>query len=130
VREGRASRPTRSKEAPLHTHSKLVAHQVASQLIRSLRPLVESVRLSDASLADQLRRAASSVLLNIAEGNRRSGADRTRMFRIAAGSAAEVGAALEVASAWGYVTDAALVEVRPLLDRQLALLWGLTHRRG
>jgi len=107
----------------------LIAQQVATQLIHALPGLVEQVRGKDASLGDQVRRAASSVLLNIAEGNRRGGKDRTHHFRIAAGSAAEVGAALEVAAAWGYVEEGSLGEVRALLDRQLALLWGLTHRR-
>ena len=79
------------------------------------------------ALADQLRRAASSVALNIAEGNRRVGQDRFHFFRIAAGSAAEVRAALEVGRAWGSIgaSPAAGAE----LYRVLAMLWRLTHRR-
>ncbi len=83
---------------------------------------------ADRNLADQLRRAASSVVLNIAEGNRRTGMDRLHFFRIAAGSAAEVRAALDVARAWGMVGAAPAVEAE--LDRVLAMLWRLTHRRG
>jgi len=70
------------------------------------------------------------VLLNIAEGARRAGKDRAHHYRIAAGSAAEVGAALDVAAAWGYLDEARLDEVRRLVDRELGLLWGLTHRLG
>jgi four helix bundle protein len=68
------------------------------------------------------------VVLNLAEGNRRTGQDRLQFFRIAAGSAAEVRAALEVACAWGHIeaSPAAGTEV----DRVLAMLWRLTHRRG
>jgi four helix bundle protein len=58
------------------------------------------------------------------------GKDRAHHYRIAAGSAAEVGAALEIAAAWGYVPEAALAESRALVDRELALLWGLTRRRS
>ena len=44
-------------------------------------------------LADQLRRASSSVLLNFAEGSRHSSLkERRRFFTMAAGSAAEVSA--------------------------------------
>ena len=107
-----------------------IAHEVAIQLVRSLRSSVELLARKDAALADQLRRAGSSVLLNIAEGARRVGKDRAHHYRVAAGSAAEVAAALEVAAAWGYLDEAPLVEVRRLVDRELGLLWGLTRRRG
>lgn len=96
-------------------------------LVSALRSVLGELTKSDRALADQLRRAASSVVLNIAEGNRRAGKDRAHFFRIAAGSAAEVRAALDVARAWGMigVTSAAEAE----LDRVLAMLWRLTHRR-
>jgi len=106
----------------------LVAYEVAGSLIRSLRSPVELVARHDSSLADQLRRAASSILLNVAEGHRRIGRDRLHLFRVAAGSAAEVRAALDIASAWGYVGDETLALPRELVDRELALLWGLTRR--
>ena len=97
----------------------------ALDLVSALRPVLGQLKKSDRALADQLRRAASSVVLNIAEGNRRSGQDRLQFFRIAAGSAAEVRAALEVARAWGHLGPCADVEV--LLDRVLAMLWKLSR---
>jgi hypothetical protein len=42
--------------------------ELSFQLIDELRPLVEVIRRRDRSLADQLTRAASSVALNLAEG--------------------------------------------------------------
>ena len=52
-------------------------------------------------LVDQVKRASSSILLNLAEGNnRRTAKDRRRFFNIAQGSAAEVSAILDVA--WGF----------------------------
>jgi four helix bundle protein len=108
----------------------LIAQDVASQLIKSLRVPLETIVSRDGALADQLRRAGSSVLLNIVEGHRRVGKDRAHHYRIAAGSAAEVAAALEIAAAWGYIPDEQLVEPRALVDRELALLWGLTRRRS
>ncbi len=97
-------------------------------LVSALQSVLDGLMKSDRALADQLRRAASSVVLNIAEGNRRAGRDRVQFFRIAAGSAAEVRAALEVAQAWGLVGVAPEAEAE--LDRVLAMLWRLTHQRG
>jgi len=108
----------------------LIAYTVAVELIGSLPGVIEAVVRHDRSLGEQLRRAASSVLLNVAEGERRVGRDRTHLFRIAAGSCAEVRAALDVASAWRYVPEDSLRRSRELLDRELGLLWGLTHRRA
>ena len=101
------------------------AYDAALGLVSALRPVLEQLTKRDRALADQLRRAASSVALNIAEGNRRAGQDRLQFFRIAAGSAAEVRAALEVARAWGHLEASPAAEA--LLDRVLAMLWRLTH---
>ncbi len=82
----------------------------------------------DPSLAVQLRRAAASVSLNLAEGRRRTGKDRdSHLWRVAAGSANEVVAALRVAEAFGYLTDDAAAPSLALCDRVLAMLWRLTH---
>jgi len=87
--------------------------------------VVEKLAWKDRSLANQVRRAASSIALNIAEGNRRNGKDRTYHFRVAAGSAAEVEAGLEVAVAWGHL-EPPEPELE-LLDQIRAMLWRLTH---
>ena len=102
-------------------------YEVALEMISVLRPAVEALARWDRDLADQVRRAASSAVLNLAEGSRRWGKDRIHFYRIAAGSAAEVRAALEVARAWGVLESSA--EVEALLDRLLAMLWRLAHPR-
>lgn len=57
-------------------------------------------------LADQLRRASSSVLLNFAEGSRHSSLkERRRFFTMAAGSAAEVSAIADVAQGFGAIAQ-------------------------
>ncbi len=101
------------------------AYDAALGLVSALRPVLEQLKTRDRALADQLRRAASSVALNIAEGNRRAGQDRIQFFRIAAGSAAEVRAALEVAAAWESIEASPAAEVQ--VDRVLAMVWKLTH---
>ena len=107
-----------------------IAQQVASQLIRVLRPLVELIARHDSDLAAQVRTAGNSITLNIAEGGRRVGKDRANRYRVAAGSTAEVRAALDAAVGWGYLRDEAVTKALQLIDRELGLLWGLTHKRA
>ena len=104
----------------------LVAYTVALDLVRALRPVVGELRKYSADAADQVERAASSVVLNIAEGNRRSGRDPQRFFAMAHGSAGEVLGALDLADAWGWKIESEAA--RGLLDRELRLLRGLTRR--
>jgi four helix bundle protein len=79
----------------------LEVESVALELVAALRPLMPRIRRAERSLADQLSRAANSIVLNICEtaysdpGNRRAG------FHTAAGSANEVRGALKLARAWG-----------------------------
>jgi four helix bundle protein len=76
------------------------AYEVSLELIGELKGIVGRVKVRDGDLARQMRRAASSVALNLREGLRRAGGDRLHCWRIAAGSVDEVVAALEVAVAW------------------------------
>ena len=96
---------------------------VAQQLIPVVKPLIDRIRVRDADLARQMQRAAASIALNAAEGRRRFGGDRRHLFRVALGSAAELGAALEVAVGFGYVAVADAAEAAALADRLRGLLY-------
>ena len=74
-----------------------------------------------------MRRAATSVVLNLGEGQRRFGGNKMRAYEIAHGEAREVLACLDVAAEWGLIVDDR--EARAMLDRLLALSWRLTHPR-
>ena len=102
-------------------------YEVAIELVTALRELVPIIERHDRALADQLRRAASSVVLNVAEGQRSAKGNQPRHFALAHGSANEVKAALELAQAWGWIGDAR--EPRAILDRLLSLLWGSCRAR-
>lgn len=99
------------------------AYTNALELIRALAPVVQQLKNYDPNIADQVVRAATSVTLNISEGARRSGRDRRRFYVMARGSAGEIRGALDTADAWGWSVDA--TRAREILDRELALLWGL-----
>ena len=101
--------------------------ELSIDLIRTLREPLQLLRSSDVDLYRQIRKAASSVPLNISEGNRRTGNDRLHHFRIAAGSAAEVRTALRVAAAWGDLQEEMATESMKLLDRILGMLWRLSR---
>ena len=79
----------------------------------------------DPDLGRQLRRAASSIVLNVAEAQgSRDGISRQR-FRTALGSTRETAAALELAAAWGFVPrDERALDA---LDRIAATLHRLIH---
>jgi four helix bundle protein len=98
---------------------KFIALEVAEQLVHVVRPLVEQIARRDRDLAVQGRKAGSSILLNICEGNRRVGKDRLHFFRIAAGSAGELDGILITANAWGYLACGASDEARRVCDRLL-----------
>ncbi len=68
-----------------------------------LRPLLAQVERRDRDLGRQLRRASSSVALNLAEGMYSRGELRTARYHSALGSMRESFSCLEVAQAFGYV---------------------------
>ena len=73
-------------------------------LVTCLRPLLNAIGEHDSDLKQQLRRAATSIGLNLVEGAERRGGDRRRLFTYAHGSAAEVLGGLRLAVTFGYVT--------------------------
>lgn len=106
--------------------SNFIAYNVAVELCGLMRPLVAKIAVHDGALAQQARDAVTSTLLQLAEGTRRRGADRRRLYRYAAGSAAEVRAALQASLALGYLEPADAAPADAAADRFLALTWPLT----
>jgi four helix bundle protein len=74
------------------------------------------------AMIQQIRRAALSVHLNIAEGcSRESLAERNRFYEVARGSIIEIDAALDVAAGLGYTSEKNLSDLGPLLIRSFQL---------
>ncbi len=120
----RASALSPPSSSPLLPHHKLIAWQVARDLVLAVR----SSSLRSAHLRDQALRAAQSAALNCAEGaGRVSRADKARAFAIARAECVEAAAAVEIAALSGEVGAARLAEVLRLADRLVALLTGLVR---
>jgi four helix bundle protein len=78
-------------------------HDDMLEAITTMRPLLSTIERHDSDLARQLRRAASSVVLNLAEGSGSFGRIRTQRYRTALGSARETMSCLRVGEAFGYI---------------------------
>ncbi|MBT8454378.1 MAG: four helix bundle protein [Deltaproteobacteria bacterium] len=107
---------------------KMNVYDRARGVVRELAPLVHSIREHDRSLADQLKRAAQSVVLNIAEARGNDAGNARARFSTACGSAKEVRAALNVASDWGYIERHRATVLDERLDEVCAITWCLGRR--
>ena len=105
------------------------AKEMAKTIVKEIVPLLAAIRKRDAELWDQAYRAAKSMALNVAEGGKRTGKDRGYHFSVSAGSADELKTALELAAAFGFVTEASLEAPLALIDRELAMLWRVRNPR-
>ena len=89
----------------------LMIYGTILEVIAELRPVIGEIERRDADLARQMRRAASSVALNTAEGMYSRGKNRGARYHNALGSMQETLACIEVGAALGYVrVDEGLVD--------------------
>ena len=100
----------------------------ARTVVRELVPLLHTIREHDKSLADQLKRAAQSVVLNIAEARGNDAGNARARFSTACGSAKEVRAALNVATDWGYIETHTATHLDEKLDEVCAITWCLGRK--
>ena len=109
-------------------HEKLRAYQQALRFVAWAGPIIESLP-TKLSARDQLERASTSIVLNIAEGNgKRSHPDRCRYFDIARGSALECAACLDVLVVRGKLGAETAAVGKEILLGVVSLLAGLIAR--
>jgi len=111
-------------------HEKLEVYREAIAFNAWLSALLESaVRIGD--VKDQLDRAATSIPLNIAEGNGKyTLKDRCRFLDIAHGSTLECAAGLDVLVAKAKVTTEQIRPGKERLQRIVRMLMGLIKRNS
>jgi four helix bundle protein len=71
----------------------------------------------------QLRRAVTSIALNLAEADGNRGGNRRMRLETAHGSANEAKVALRVAVAWRYVAQQDIDDIFAIIDRAFAMTW-------
>lgn len=112
-------------------HEKMDVYQVGIEFIALADGVAEDLPRGRAYLADQLRRACTSVALNIAEGaGEFSGDEKTRFYRMAKRSATECAAVLDACRRLGLADEASLDSGRELLLRIVSMLTRLIRREA
>ena len=102
---------------------RLDVYRCAIEFLALTAALADEVPRGNAALLDQLRRAAISIPLNIAEAAGRTGkADAARAYAIARGSAMECAAALDAMLLLKIVDGGRKQYVDELLERVVAML--------
>lgn len=108
-------------------HERLDVYQRALEVLDLCDSIIEQLPKGRAHLKDQLDRAATSIVLNIAEGAGEFSPDEKRRFyRIARRSATEAGAILHIYARRGQGPQDQIESARGLLVRVVSMLVQMT----
>src|SRR6185369_16492466 len=119
-----------TNEIALFGFERLDVYRTSVEFLALAWQLGEALPRGQSALGDQLRRAALSVPLNIAEGTGRVGdADVSRHRAIARGSAMECAAILDVLRVLSLAPPDLLIQGRALLLRIVSMLLKLCRPR-
>jgi four helix bundle protein len=116
-------------EDALFSFEKLRVYEVAQALVKDIYQLQKKFPDEEKyGLGDQVRRAAVSIVANIAEGSgRTSPKEKSRFIEIAFGSMTEVFCELQLACDLGYIPKEQFEELRPRFTETAKLLSGLRN---
>ena len=107
---------------------RLDSYRVAREFLAATARLLARLPRGESAIADQLRRAADSALLNLGEGvARTSPRDKARCYDIARGSASESAVALDVLAIRRLAAPPELQVARSLAYRLVCLIGGLAR---
>ena len=108
-------------------HERLDVYQRALEVLDLCDAIAEQMPPGRAHFKDQLDRAATSIVLNIAEGAGEFSRDEKRRFyRMARRSATEAAAVLQIVQRRRQADEERLGEARELLARVVAMLVRMT----
>jgi four helix bundle protein len=110
-------------------HQKLDVYTASKKLVMECYNLTKHLPADEKfGMTSQLRRAALSVHLNIAEGaSRKSEAERKRFYEISRGSLIEIDAALDVAGSLNYLNGFQTENLGHSIIQCFKLLTGMLH---
>ncbi len=110
---------------PCFDHEELEVYQESLAFVAWLEAILKDLPKAIA-VRDQLDRASTSIVLNLAEGNGKyTPADRCRFFDISRGSALECAAAFDVLSSQGRCEITVVASGKERLRRIVSMLVGL-----
>jgi len=110
-------------------HEKLNVYQVAIEFLVVADEIASGLPKGRAYMADQLRRASSSISLNIAEGaGEFSKGDKARFYRMSRRSATECAGILDACRVLQLSDEPLLQRGRELLVRIVAMLTAMVLR--
>ncbi len=101
--------------------------QEAVGIVELARPLIDLIRRRDRDLASQVRRAVSSIALNLGEAFGNAGGNSRLRFETARGSLYEAQMGIRTAVAWGYFGHEQCREILAAMDALGGRVYGLAH---
>ena len=105
------------------THQRLLVYQKALDVLVGVLHIIKAAKPGWSDLTNQLKRAATSVVLNIAEGSAEySPAEKARLYRIALRSAAECHAACDVMVKVQIIPAEMIANVQSPLEEIVSML--------
>jgi four helix bundle protein len=109
-------------------HQKMDIYEISKKFVLECYKLSKFLPIDEKfGMISQIRRAALSVHLNIAEGaSRKSVRERKRFYEIAHGSVIEIDAALDIANNLDYLNIFDTKQLGELMTRCFKILTGLT----
>ena len=111
-------------------HEKLDVYKVSIEFMAIAINMADNIPRGYSSLADQLKRAAWSIPLNIAEGCGKNGInDKKRFYAIARGSAMECAAIIDVCQLLKIDNEKSFQQGKALLTRIVSMLTKLCQNR-
>jgi four helix bundle protein len=112
-------------------HQKLEVYTVSKNFVLQCYKLTKQLPQDEKfGMISQIRRAALSVHLNIAEGSsRKSEPERKRYFEISRGSIIEIDAALDIANDLDYLKDINTENIGVQMTKCFRLLTGLINKK-
>jgi four helix bundle protein len=109
-------------------HKEMDVYKVSKSFVIACYQLTNTLPSEEKfNMVSQIRRAALSIQLNIAEGaSRKSDAERKRYYEIARGSVIEIDAALDIADELKYIIKKEQEKLGELLIRCFQMLTKMT----